>query len=98
MFPTQGGQADIKLLKALKSDWRRAGLNCGNCPGCLKKDECSRAKVKTFRSTFLSTMLRFTHLRNVQALAGHSDISTTQRYLAVDNDKVMMAAANAAFG
>jgi site-specific recombinase XerD len=42
--------------------------------------------------------LRFTHLRNVQALAGHSDISTTQRYLAVDNDKVMMAAANAAFG
>lgn len=97
VFPTKGGQADIKLLKALKSDWRRAGLNCGHCAGCHKKDECSRAKLKTFRSTYLSTMLRYTHLRNVQKLAGHSDIGTTERYLAVDDDKALMQAANAAF-
>lgn len=116
VFPTKGGQADIKLLKALKSDWRRAGLNCGHCSGCrkiatkkvrgkkgkvrvvsYKPNECSRAKLKTFRSTYLSTMLRYTHLRNVQALAGHSDIKTTQRYLAVDDDQTLMRAANAAF-
>jgi integrase len=99
VFPTANGRPDIKLLKALKSDWRAAGLNCGHCPGCTgKKNECSRAKLKTFRATYLSTMLRFTHLRNVQALAGHSDISTTQRYLAVDNDDNLKQAANAAFG
>jgi len=33
VFATRGGQADIKLLKALKSDWRDAGLNCGHCAG-----------------------------------------------------------------
>ena len=111
VFPTSGGQADIKLLKALKSDWRAAGLNCGHCSGCTKiatkrvkgkllthtLEECSRAKLKTFRSTYLSTMLRYTHLRNVQALAGHSDLKTTQRYLAVDNDAILKQAANAAF-
>ena len=98
VFPTRGGRPNIKLLKALKADWRRAGLNCGHCPGCLGKDnECSHAKLKTFRATYLTTMLKFTHLRNVQALAGHSDIATTQRYLAVDNDVVLKQAANAAF-
>ena len=111
VFPTRNGRPNIKLLKALKADWRRAGLNCGHCSGCTrtatkrvkgrrvtyKPNECTRAKLKTFRSTYLSTMLKFTHLRNVQALAGHSDIATTQRYLAVDNDVVLKQAANAAF-
>jgi integrase len=98
VFPTSGGQADIKPLKALKSDWRAARLNCGHCKGCLGlKNECSRAKIKTFRATFLTTMLKHTNLRNVQALAGHSDISTTLRYLGVDSPKTLKDAANAAF-
>lgn len=99
VFPTSGGQADIKLLKALKSDWRKAGLNCGHCGGCLKpKNECCKAKLKTFRSTYLSTMLRHVDLRSVQALAGHSDIATTQRYLSPASQAVLQNAANAAFG
>jgi integrase len=111
VFPTKRGQADIKLLKALKSDWRAAGLNCGHCSGCNKiatkkvkgklvtyqPNECSRAKLKTFRATYMSTMLRHTHVRNVQQLAGHSDLKTTQRYLAVDDGAVLKQAANAAF-
>ncbi|QNI32009.1 site-specific integrase [Alloacidobacterium dinghuense] len=99
VFPTSGGQTDIKLLKALKSDWRNAGLNCGHCVGCLgPKIECGKAKLKTFRSTYLTTMLRYVDLRSVQALAGHSDIATTQRYLAPASQAVLQNAANAAFG
>ncbi len=99
VFPTSGGQADIKLLKALKSDWRKAGLNCGHCKGCLgSKKECKKAKLKTFRSTYLTTMLAHVDLRSVQALAGHSDIGTTQRYLTPASQAVLQKAANAAFG
>jgi integrase/recombinase XerD len=99
VFPTSGGQADIKLLKALKSDWRQAGLNCGHCWGCLgKKYECSKAKLKTFRSTYLTTMLGHVDLRSVQTLAGHSSISTTQRYLVSAPHDVLQNAANAEFG
>lgn len=99
VFPTSGGQADIKLLKALKSDWRKAGLNCGYCKGCLgPKNECKKAKLKTFRSTYLTTMLRHVDLRSVQSLAGHSSISTTQKYLVPASHDVLQNAANAAFG
>lgn len=99
VFPTSGGQADIKLLKALKSDWREAGLNCGHCKGCSgKKKECSKAKLKTFRSTYLTTMLGHVDLRSVQSLAGHSSIATTQKYLVPASQDVLQNAANAAFG
>lgn len=90
VFPTSGGQADIKLLKALKSDWRDAGLNCGHCPGCLgKRNKCSKAKIKTFRATYLTTMSEFVALPSVQALAGHSDIKTTMRYAYLESCAVL---------
>src|SRR3974390_1047958 len=43
VFETKTDKPDIKLLVALKSDWRRAGLNCRRCSGCLKKKECGEA-------------------------------------------------------
>ena len=99
VFPTRGGQADIKLLKALKSDWRDAGLNCGHCAGCLGKlNACSRAKIKTFRSTYLTTMSGLVPLPSVQALAGHSDIKTTMRYLKPAAMDTLQKACNKAFG
>jgi integrase len=98
VFPTRGGQADIKLLKALKSDWRDAGLNCGHCAGCLGKlNECSKAKIKTFRSTYLTTMSEYVALPSVQALAGHSDIKTTMRYLKPAAMDTLQKACNKAF-
>lgn len=98
VFPTRGGQADIKLLKAIKSDWRDAGLNCGHCAGCLgKRNECSRAKIKTFRSTYLTTMAEYVPLPSVQALAGHSDIKTTMRYLKPAAMDTLQKACNKAF-
>ena len=98
VFPTRGGQADIKLLKALKSDWRDAELNCGHCRGCLGKlNECSRAKIKTFRATYLTTMSEYVPLPSVQALAGHSDIKTTMRYLKPAAMETLQKACNKAF-
>jgi integrase len=94
---TRNDLPNIKFLLALKSDWRAAGLNCGKCPGCLKKKECHRAKLKTFRATYLTTMLSHTNSRNVQKLAGHSSLLTTERYLRPASMPDLQAAANAAF-
>jgi integrase len=94
---TKNDHPNIKFLKALKSDWRAAGLNCGKCSKCLSKKECRRAKLKTFRATYLTTMLSHTNSRNVQKLAGHSSLTTTERYLRPAGMADLQAAANAAF-
>ena len=97
VFGTRNDHPNIKFLKALKSDWRAAGLNCGKCSTCLSKKECHRAKLKTFRATYLTTMLSHTNSRNVQKLAGHSSLTTTERYLRPAGMSDLQAAANAAF-
>lgn len=98
VFGTKQGKPDIKLLVALKSDWRRAGLNCGKCKGCRgKKTQCGDAYLHKFRSTYLTRMLSFTNSRNVQRLAGHSSIVTTERYLRPAETDALQAAVNAAF-
>ena len=81
----------------MKPDWRATGLNCGKCSRCLKKKECHRAKLKTFRATYLTTMLDHTNSRNVQKLAGHSSLETTERYLRPASKPDLQAASNAAF-
>ena len=78
---TKNDRPNTKWLKSLKAYWRRAGLNCGTCKGCLERHECGQALLKTFRSTYLTTMLDHTNSRNVQKLAGHSRLETTERYL-----------------
>jgi integrase len=97
VFGTRNDHPNIKFLKALKSDWRAAGLNCGKCTRCLKKKECHRAKLKTFRATYLTTMLNHTNSRNVQKLAGHSSLATTEKYLRPAGMPDLQSAANAAF-
>jgi len=87
-----------QVSQALKSDWRAAGLNCGKCGGCLgKKKECQEAYLHKFRSTYLTRMLSKTNSRNVQKLAGHSSIVTTERYLCPAATEQLQAAVNAAF-
>jgi integrase len=94
---TEADRPTLKFLDALKRDWRRAGLNCGKCKGCLTKQECKKAKIKTFRATYLTTMLDHCNARDVQALAGHSSLDTTLKYLRPSAMPKMQIAANRAF-
>ncbi len=98
VLATRNDRPNTRFLSALKSDWRAAGLNCGRCSGCLtRKKRCQRAKLKTFRATYLTTMLSHTNSRNVQKLAGHSSLETTERYLRPAGMPDLQAAVNAAF-
>jgi integrase len=109
---TSSDKPNIKFLKALKSDWRRAGMNCGRCEGCTRlvtyvtpagkthtraQQECEHAYLHKFRSSYLTRMLSHTNSRNVQRLAGHSSLTTTERYLRAAATEQMQSAVNAAF-
>jgi integrase len=109
---TANDRPNIKLLAGLKAAWRRAGLACGRCKGCTRlitvtlrhgktkqvpQRLCSRAKLKTFRSTYCTTLLDHTNLRNMMKLAGHSNLATSEKYLRPAASKEMQHAVNAAF-
>jgi integrase len=99
VFGTRNDVPDIKFLVALKSDWRKAGLNCGQCAGCLStRKHCSRAYLHKFRATYLTRMFRFCdNPRDVMLLAGHSSIETSLKYLQPSAQPSLQRAANAAW-
>lgn len=84
VFGTINDKCDTKMLLALKVTARRAGLNCGQCSGCQKRNECREYTLHRFRRTFVSRMLVATHgdLRSVMQRSGHSDLASVMRYLA----------------
>jgi integrase len=76
-----------KLLLMLKRIVKRAGLNCGHCSGCRGTEQCSRWKIKTFRSTYLSMCLRAgVDPRTLMEWSGHEDLATLLKYLAASRD------------
>jgi integrase len=80
---TRYDKPNVSLLKMLKNIARRAGLNCGVCESCMERNECEIYKLKTFRSTFATSLLRSgMDVRSVMAIMGHSDLETMQKYLA----------------
>jgi integrase len=97
VFGTRNDNPDTKFLKALKSDWRKAGLNCGKCKGCIARGECGDAYLHKFRSSYLTRMHGYCNSRDVMRLAGHSSLETTLKYLRPSAMPVMQKAANAAW-
>lgn len=85
VFGAKGGEVDTPdghLLRRLKRLVRAANLNCGNCDGCRKRNECERWWLHKFRATYITTLLRNKlDLRTVMALSGHSDLESVMRYL-----------------
>jgi integrase len=77
------GKPHTHLLRVLKQQVRQAGLNCGKCAGCLGEDHwCDEWFLHKFRATYLTKLLRAgVDLRTVQAMAGHSSLASTMRYL-----------------
>lgn len=82
-----------KWLKMLKRTARRAGLNCNHCSGCRGETRlCSRWKLKTFRSTYTTTMLRNgIDPRTLMEWTGHEDLATVLKYLAPSKDPKLQA-------
>lgn len=85
VFGIRGGQEDAPeghLLRRLKDLVKDAGLNCGNCKACVASEQCENWFLHKFRATYCTTLLRSgMDLRTVQRLMGHSDLSSTMRYL-----------------
>jgi len=93
---TRNGQPNTKLLRALKGLAKRAGLNCGRCEGCKERRECQEFTLHRFRRTYMTTLLRSgIDLKTVQALAGHSDLASTMRYLRPAQGEELQAKVNA---
>lgn len=82
-FFSDKDRPDGHFLRKLKQLVRQAGLDCGVCDGCLsKRRECHKWTLHKFRRTYMTSLLRAkVDLVTVQALAGHTDLKSTMRYL-----------------
>jgi integrase len=78
---TKNDLPNVKILYALKSKARKAGLNCGFCRGCTARKECHRFHVHYFRSSFASYALKRNDIRKVMEWMGHSDLETLAQYI-----------------
>lgn len=78
---TKNDLPNVKILYALKSKARKAGLNCGFCRGCAARNECHRFHVHYFRSSFASYALKRNDIRKVMEWMGHSDLETLAQYI-----------------
>ena len=89
---TKNDLPNVKILYALKSKARKAGLNCGFCRGCAARKECHRFHVHYFRSSFASYALKRNDIRKVMEWMGHSDLETLAQYIGVaDNCPAWLA-------
>lgn len=91
---TKNGKPNTKLLYLTKGIARRAGLNCGHCQGCKRK-ECERWFLHKFRATCITTLLRSgMDLRTIMKFSGHSDLASVMRYLSPAEDATVKAHIN----
>ncbi len=100
IFGTSGDKPDTHFLEVCKETARRAGLNCGECQGCLgKHNECERWYLHKFRASFATWALRAgTDIRTVQAWMGHYSIQQTEKYVEKGKGAYAQKGINAAFG
>jgi hypothetical protein len=61
----------------LSRSWRAADLSCGVCLTCIEKNECERAYLHKFRSTYGTTMLRKYDISTVRKLMELFSITLT---------------------
>jgi integrase len=85
---TMNDTPNWKLREMLKRLVRRAGLNCGDCDGCIgKAAECRLWNIKKFRATYTTRLLRDgNEPRTVMEYTGHKDLATVMKYWAAAHD------------
>jgi integrase len=58
------------------------GLRCGRCEHCRSGNpDCKEWSLHKFRRTYITGIVRHVDLRTAQGYAGHSRITSTERYL-----------------
>jgi integrase len=74
---------DNHWLSYGKKAWKRAGLNCGTCDGCVSKSqECESFFIHRFRHSFCHRCLDAgIGIHKVSKWVGHHSIEQTQVYL-----------------
>jgi integrase len=96
LFPNKQGQPNGHFLRMLKKLAKRAGLNCGECfnvgvgkkQSCLKAPVCDKFELHKFRRSFATLHHEAgVPARQIQQWLGHSDLTTTLRYLAISDDR-----------
>jgi integrase len=72
----------LRLIRDLKRFVYLHGLRCGRCGHCNSGNpDCEDWELHKFRRTYITGILRHVDLRTAQEYAGHSRISSTERYL-----------------
>jgi len=98
IFGTSSDLPNGHFLETCKEVARRAGLNCKQCQGCLKRDQCEKFYLHKFRATFATWALQGgVDIRTVQSLMGHTKLEMTARYLAPAKGKAAQDKLNAVF-
>jgi len=96
IFPNKQGRPEGHFLRMLKKLAKRAGLNCGECfnvgdgkkQSCLEAPVCDKFELHKFRRSFTTLHHEAgVPARQIQQWLGHSDLSTTLRYLAISDDR-----------
>jgi integrase len=82
VITTDKGQPELRLIRSLKRFVYLHGLRCGRCNHCRSGNpECEEWELHKFRRTYITGILRHVDLRTAQEYAGHTRITSTERYL-----------------
>jgi integrase len=104
IFPGPNGKLNGHLLRIIKSLALRAGVNCGFCvnkagQSCLTHPVCRHVLLHKMRKTYASKLNRLNlPPRTLMRYLRHSDLETTLRYIADEDDDQTRGIVNSAFG
>jgi integrase/recombinase XerD len=103
IFPSKRGKPNGHMLRIIKRLALRSGINCGHCmtkkgKSCAKFPVCRDMILHKWRKTYATTLHQNgLSARTIMRLLGHSDLHTTLRYLASQDDGATREAVNRSF-
>jgi integrase len=82
IIQTAKRKPDLRMIRHLKRFAFLHGLRCGRCSHCRSGNpNCEAWELHKFRRTYITGICRKVDLRTAQEYAGHTRITSTERYL-----------------